>query len=241
VPVETIGYPDWRRRFDLDGELLVRTNGVVTNQVQTFGPFYVGDFAYLAGNMAVVTNPVQVTVSWYADAALTTFVGRRDFIIDPTGVRAGYFRFLNQSRYVTVRVDPVAVVNYAITLGLFPTNRMVPTEWLPDTSGNVQWLNRVLDQSIVATGVFTQVSNFIWSGAATICIATAAQPGVFVIDAQNVPGTWTAIWEHNLAANLTTTFGVALPGTATRIRIINSGAGTSTFTMFVVHSMSGAT
>lgn len=234
---DPIGYPDFRRQYDRDGPSFVSEAAHLRNGPFTYGPFFVGSFDYLAGRIQVTTNPVLVTLTWYADAAMTQVQGTRNFVLDGASAAIASVRILNLGRFVTIVIDPGAAINWTISAQLFPSNRPGPVEF--------QSFNPYL--AIFSTGALAGggsvpfAMDYLWAGPVQIALSTSAGTNsALVLTAETTPGTFVAF--DQIAGVPLTSVGArsVFPPTGVRATLFNTGGVVSGFSVGIFPSTSGA-
>jgi hypothetical protein len=87
TPVAT-GYPDWGRRSPSADALYVQAIGQVIGAPYVYGPLYVGDVPHLGLYMRGVGNDLTVSFQWWADPALTIYLGQYEVTVAAGGESA---------------------------------------------------------------------------------------------------------------------------------------------------------
>lgn len=233
---DQLGYPDFRRRSDYDGETLVNTAGnVVRVGPFTYGPFYVGDMAYITlRSLGGVASGLLYTFSWSPDQSFAVTSGVRTF---RKNTATAQLRLPNLGRWVRLRVDPqTGATAWTDNSVLFASNRGNLIEAVPQSG-----LLFNASTNVAAGATQTDELADVYAGPVHVVGLAVNQPWVVAIDALTGYGTWSvlAITDLRAAAATVNERTVILPLDQCRVRRINIGAAADNIIAVITPSTSG--
>lgn len=231
-----MGYPDFRRQIDYDTTApYITWSAFNAFSTETFGPFNLGNFAYLSGRLSAPATGMQFDFQFYEDPALTVFCGRRLLRFDPAGVVGGNFRIPALGRYVLVVLSTAGAVNVALTGMLQGSNRPTANEIIPEDAILTAQNNIFVGLGATVTAYALSMA----SGRATMSFSTVGQPGKLVLQGYQSGFTYVPLASVRLAAASDITLDVTLPLTQVRVLVTNTGAGNDNYTAALVVDTSG--
>ena len=230
------GYADMQRIANYDSPVLFSENFASHPGNAATPVLDVSRYAYIGGTDAVFTLDVQLSFSWWMDAAGTIAAGTRIFQMTPNIANPAQYRLPNLGPFVTITYTPLTAGTWQHTCELIGTNRQHPLEFIP-TQWRILYSNAV---SIPASGSETLYPTDFYAGPMAVFTNTT-QVCAVSLQAENTSGTWERLEALTtvVSTNALTTW-VAPPG-AWRIQVVNtSGTTASTTTVTCTQSQSGA-
>lgn len=220
------GYPDFGRFQARATKVYLDTSGNYAGSDITFGPFFVGDIEYLAHAFSSVTVNSSLFLEYYADDALSTFLGDH-WVSCRAGVRSD-MSLPVLGPWLSVRLHAFASPG-SWTLALYEaTGRLLSTYW----SNSSTALINTIGVNIAAGGNTVIWAPVIRAGRAVWRINPGATAWVADLIALEGSGTITII-DRITQLEGTTQQSAYLPAQTAGIRVFNNDAAAKTFNVFL--------
>lgn len=226
-----IGFPDFRRQVDYDtNPNLSDLPFAATGSPVTYGAFNCANFSHVAGVLSADTAMTLWRFRFYSDFAITTQVGERQILMDPTVGLDTYFRIPAQGRYFTVTITSAGAVVFGHGHHIVGSSRGGPVEIMPT--------NAILVQTGLVTvnaGVSTTWNLNGGSGHCSWMIFANTTPGQFTLSSpDSLAGGYDTIAGRLLPIGTFETLPVVLPLAPAKLTISNTGGANGLYRGVVV-------
>lgn len=231
------GNEDWQRTSNYDGPVLFSQGGEEkTGSIELLNTLFVGRYAYLAGIANTEVNAYELRLRWFADEAATILVGERNIIIDVTIASNAQIRILNLGPWVRVSFIVAPGKKYKPSVVLLPSNRIAPTECIPQQSTLIPPTLITLPKG--AEKNVNPVSYF--SGPVRFLFISKAVAGLIVVQVSTSPGVYEEICNIPLPAKGILEPTIITPLGAWRVAVENTSAEEGSYVVAGIWSPTGS-
>lgn len=221
-----IGFPDFRRQVDYDTDPNISNvfPAVIASGTQ-YGPFQAANFAMIAGRVTATVVRTSAQFDFYTDAGLSVPVGTFLTHLDPAINIAVDLHVPVLARYFVLTVSSAGGAAFTHGHYLFGSNRPITQVFAPPFPAPLPYSG----PAIGAGASNTFLPSCYASGHGHWLCETAAQPGLFELQAQTALALYSRIATVTVAAGSILNMAVVIPPTAFRVVVTNTGAGASNF------------
>jgi len=236
-----VGYPDYQRVENWDGVRLLYFGTLAKHTgLQTYGPYFVGQYAALLVSLSKGNKPITVRFTWSYEGEVEVGNPSREISLEPVnGPARAQLRLPNLGPWVTIEFIPESeATKWEMVAAVLPTNRQYAYESNP-VSGLV--IPETLKKVKGASEGFWY-PEWLWGGPVQAYVNTNKKTGAFGVEYYNVAA---AAWKYSVLESLEGkewyNIKAVVPLTAWRVKVYNNPAEEASITVTVAPAVTGST